>query len=320
MVNASCWDDADRHAPSEYFWLADPTVRSWVNRRITGDPSVWPIPWFRGRAAARLPFGRALSIGCGRGPLERDLVRSGITAKATGVDLTLAPVAFARRAAIEEGLGDRIAYAQAEARSLLERERHWDAVFFHGSLHHFEDVPGILGRVRAALKPGGLLYLDEYVGRSRGDWRLGHLILPNLAYRTLPRAARRTHIVRSPVTDEDPTEQIASAAILPAVERFFRVLERRDYGGNLLLLVYPNLRRPGAGGPDPAVFSAAVERLLRWEDAMLRHPALARETSAHVVLWAEPRPEPLRPDGRSPLAGEHPPHECVGTPKGARPP
>jgi SAM-dependent methyltransferase len=260
-----------------------------VNRRITGDPSVWPIPWFRARAAARLPFGRALSIGCGTGPLERDLVRSGITAKATGVDVTLAPLAFARRAARAEGMRDRIAYAQAEARSLLEREKHWDAVFFHGSLHHFEDVPGILGRVRSALKPGGTLYLDEYVGRSRGDWRMRHLVLPNLAYRTLPRAARRTHIVRSPVTGEDPTEQIASADILPAVERFFRVVERRDYGGNLMLTAYPCLRRPGPGGVDPEVFSAAVRRLLRWEDALLRHPGISGEVSAHVVLWAEPR-------------------------------
>lgn len=220
-------------------------------------------------------------------------MRSGIAAKATGVDVTLGPLAFARRSARAEGMGDRIAYAQAEARSLLEREKHWDAVFFHGSLHHFEDVPGILGRVRSALKPGGVLYLDEYVGRSRGDWRMRHLILPNLAYWTLPRAARRTHIVRSPVTDEDPTEQIASAGILPAVERFFRVVERRDYGGNLLQIVYPNLRRPGSRGPGPAVFSAAVARLLRWEDAFLRYPGISGEVSAHVVLWAEPRPEPV---------------------------
>lgn len=286
----SCWDDADRHAPSEYFWLADPNVRARVNERITGDPSVWPIPWFRSRPeiAARLPFGRVLSVGCGTGGLERDLVRSGVASRAVGVDVAMAPLAAARRAAGAEGLRDRIAYASAEARTLLEREKHWDAVFFHGSLHHFDDVPGILARARSALKPAGILYLDEYAGRSRGHWRPWHLLVPNLAFRLLPRAVRRTRRVRSPVTDEDPTEQIASADILPAVRRFFRVLEQRDYGGNLLLLVYPNLRRP----PDPSAFPEAIERLLRWEDAMLRHPRIFGETSAHVVLWAQPRERP----------------------------
>jgi SAM-dependent methyltransferase len=182
---------------------------------------------------------------------------------------------------------------QARAEDLLTRER-WDAVFFHGSLHHFEDGAGTLERVARALKPQGILYLDEYVGRSRGDWRPWHLLIPNLVYWTLPGSVRRTRIIRSPVTDEDPTEQVCSADILPSMERFFRLLERKDYGGNLLLLIYPSLRRPGPGGSDRAVFHRAVSRLVALEDAMLRQPPWTREGSLHAVLWAEPLPADSR--------------------------
>ena len=287
----SCWDDAERHEPSELFWLSDPLVRAAVNRRVSGDASVWPIPWFRNRVADRLPFERVLSVGCGTGALERNLVQEGIASRVVGVDLAMGPLSRARQTARRSEVADRVLYVQARAEDLLTKG-HWDAVFFHGSLHHFEDVAGTLERVARSLKPRGVLYLDEYVGRSRGDWRPWHLLLPNLVYRTLPASVRRTHVVRSPVTDEDPTEQVRAADILPSVKRSFRLFERKDYGGNLLLLIYPSLRRPGPGGSDRAIFDGAVARLVALEDAMLRHPRWVPEGSMHAVLWAEPRPGP----------------------------
>ena len=283
----SCWDDTARHVPSELFWLTDPLVRAAVNRRVTGDPNVWPIAHFARRMRERLPFARALSVGCGAGALERGLVREGVVERIVGVDAVIAPVAEARRLAAAEGLSGRISYVAANAEDLLAPPDAWDAIFFHGALHHFEDVPATLERVRRALKPGGILYLDEYVGRSRGQWRLRDLLPPNLAYRLLPRAVRRTRIVRPPFDDADPTEQIDSSRILPSLASSFRILERRDYGGDLLLLVYPSLRRPGPGGPSREAFEDAVRRLIRLEDGLLRRPP-ARRRSAHAVIWAEP--------------------------------
>jgi SAM-dependent methyltransferase len=283
----SCWDDAARHVPSELFWLTDPLVRAAVNRRVTGDPDVWPIPWFAAQVRERLPFARALSVGCGTGALERALVREGVVERIVGVDAALVPLGQARRAAAAEGVGRRIAYVAGNAHNLLERPDAWDAVFFHGALHHFSDVAATLERVRRALKPDGLLYLDEYVGRSRADWRLRHLLWPNLVYRLLPRRVRRTRVVRPPFDDADPTEQVDSGSILPALASRFRILARRDYGGDLLLLVYGSLRRPGPGGPPREVVERAVRRLLRLEDRFLRRPP-ARRRSAHAVVWAEP--------------------------------
>jgi hypothetical protein len=97
---------------------------------------------------------------------------------------------------------------------------------------------------------------------------------------------RRTRVIRSPVNREDPTEAVASSAILPAITEHFRVLARRDYGGQLLAPIYPSLRRPDQpGGPSPEVFDRVVGGLLDREDRLL---ARGGESFQSVVV-AEPR-------------------------------
>ena len=253
------WDDVARHTASAGNWMADPLVRAAINRRVSGDPNVWPITALRQRCANRLPLGRCASIGCGVGGLERSLIEEGIARDIVGVDVSDAALDEARRIASERGMP--IHYVNADARAFLREHRGaLDAVFFHQSMHHFDRLDDLIDAVHGALRPSGLLYVDEYVGPSRDDWRWWKLIPANLAYRLMPRGARRPHLVRAPINREDPTEAIRSAEIVPAVERRFRVVDRRDYGGNLLAVVYPNLY------PTPA----AVARLIRLEDLLLR--------------------------------------------------
>jgi hypothetical protein len=72
------------------------------------------------------------------------------------------------------------------------------------------------------------------------------------------------------------------------LEAGFEILERRDYGGNLLWILYPNLRRPSQGA-DPADFEKAVSFLLDVEDVLLAHPRLTRTRSHFTVILARPR-------------------------------
>ena len=289
------WDEVAHHvgtAHLERFWMTHPAVRLRINRRISGDPHLWPIQWLARQLAGRIPLGNSLSVGCGTGNLERDLVAKGITRRIVGIDVAEAPLAHARQLAREAGLDGAIEYLRADAWSLLPEvtERGgFDSIFFHHSLHHFERPADLLGLARRTLIPGGVLYLDEYVGPSMADWSPRRLLLPNLAYRALPRALRHERTVPAPSNPDDPTESIASAEIMAGVERWFRVLERRDYGGNLLLLVYPELVRPGEApdGPTPEAFDRAVERLLDQEELLLR---LRLTRSFHTVVLAEPLP------------------------------
>lgn len=256
------WSDLRRHDNWEAMWLGHPAVRAWINRRVSGDPSLWPIACLRQILPGRLPLARALSVGCGVGNLERSLLDLGFVSSVTGIDESPEAIEEARHRAAEAGFADRVRYVAGDARAALSAERRLDAVFFHGSLHHFEHVGELLENVRAALKPGGVLYLDEYIGPSRDEWTLGLLARLNLVYRLLPRGSRRTRLVRAPVDREDPTEARESSRIPREVASRFRVLARRDYGGNLGHVIYPNLLRPGEA------FEQAVAQLLRREDLL----------------------------------------------------
>ena len=282
----SYWSDPGKHGWDE-LWQNHPAVRAWINRRVTGDPEKWPIEWLPRVVPDRLPFRRAVSIGCGLGNLERSLVELGVAVRVTGVDASVEAVGQAWSAASAAGLTDRISYVAADAWTFLAATRGLDAVLFHSSLHHFDRLADFLGLVRAALSPRGILYLDEYVGPARGEWTWRHLLRWNRLYRGLPAAVRRTRVIRRPINREDPTEAIESSGILPAVERHFRVLARRDYGGNLLAPIYPSLRRPDqAEGPSRAAFDGAVEFLLEREERMLGGDP---GSSFHAVVVAEPR-------------------------------
>jgi len=288
------WNDVEHHLGEarDGFWMAHPDVRARINSAVSGDPACWPTQWFRHRFADRLPLGRALSIGCGTGGLERDLVRQGIVLHVTGIDLAAEPLAYARAAAEAEGAGGAITYLEVDAREHLRRSADLDGIFFHAALHHFDRLPELLGLARRALRPGGLLYLDEFVGPSMHEWGPRLLLLPNLFYRLLPNSVRRTHLIRTPRNPDDPTEAVCAGEILAAVDEHFEVLERRDYGGNLVALIYPSLRRPGTGpgAPAPEEFDQAVRFLLDREAMLLRYPRITRAGSFHTVLVARPRP------------------------------
>jgi SAM-dependent methyltransferase len=287
------WNDLDHHLGKERlgnFWMDHPRVRAYVNESISGSAERWPTDWFRDAFAARLPVGEALVLGCGTGALERDLVGKGIASRAIGIDVVEEPLAFAREAASRAGLADRIDYRRADARAFLEAlAEPAEAIFFQASLHHFDDVPGLLALVRSRFEPGGLLYLDEYVGPSMSSWRWWRLAPQNVAYYLLPQKLRRSRLVRAPRNPDDPTESVDSGRILDAVHRGFRVLERRDYGGNLLAYLFPNLAKPGTGrrDPTPAEFDRAVERLITLEKKLLASPWLPESASYHTVLVAE---------------------------------
>jgi hypothetical protein len=97
-------------------------------------------------------------------------------------------------------------------------------------------------------------------------------------------------LIRAPINRQDPTEAINSSQILDSVEKHFDILERRDYGGTLVSVIYPNLRRPNESpGSDPEEFDRAITFLLDLEEWCLRHPRLTRARPYYTAAIAVPR-------------------------------
>jgi SAM-dependent methyltransferase len=219
--------------------MHEPVVRRYINESISGSPDCWPIDWLARFLGGRC-FRRAVSLGCGEGALERDLVTKGICAHVLGVDVSLEAIELARSAAERTG-ATSLAYATGDLNRLALPPNSYEAAFFHQSLHHVEQLDHCLSTVATSLEPDGFLYVDEYVGPSRGMWSRELLNDASAVFDRLPRSVRRSRRLGLPVDWRDPTEAIASAEIPGALARHYVVRHRRDYGGNLLAVIYPHL-------------------------------------------------------------------------------
>jgi hypothetical protein len=88
----------DRTGPRPRSWLEHPTIIECVNRRVSGDPKVSTLWWFKNKYFQR-PVDLALSLGCGFGGVERFGVQSGVARKFHGNDLSEGAILKAREAA-----------------------------------------------------------------------------------------------------------------------------------------------------------------------------------------------------------------------------
>jgi SAM-dependent methyltransferase len=258
------WGAGAPGEPEDRYWGAQPLVRRAINRRVTGDPNRWPMEWFAEKyVPAALPLG--LSVGCGTGLLERDVFLKGICERVEGVDFSPEAIVEARREAEEGGLGRRLSYRVEDINAIRLSRASYDIVFFHGSLHHIRNVERVLEEVHAALKPGGLLFLDEYMGPSRSEWREAEWGFARSAFDALPEELKNRPELAIPLPMDDPSESVRSSAILPAVRRLFGILEDRPYGGNILWFVFPclDIARLREDRTD------ALSRLIALEDHLL---------------------------------------------------
>jgi SAM-dependent methyltransferase len=217
--------------------MHEAAVREYINESVTGSPHVWPTDWLQSRV--RSPFQAAVSLGCGEGALERDLLSKGLCASILGIDLSTEALKLARARA--QGLTG-VRYEQGDLNALNLARAAFDAAFFHQSLHHVEDLDSCLSVTASALKPGALVYLDEYVGPSRGEWSFDRIAEASRIFERLPASVKRSRRLELPVDWRDPTEAVRSSEILAAVSRHFQVIERHDYGGNFLTVIHPHLR------------------------------------------------------------------------------
>ncbi|MFN2634514.1 MAG: class I SAM-dependent methyltransferase [Thermoanaerobaculia bacterium] len=261
------WDDGAPGEPENHYWGAQPLVRRAINRRVTGDPNRWPMEWFARRYAPR-PLDSGLSVGCGPGLLERDVIEKGICRAVEGIDFSPEAIEQARQGAQEANLSRVLEYRVGDVNALHLREEAYDIVFFHGSLHHLRSVERALAQVRGALKPGGLLYLDEYMGPSRTEWQDADWSFARSAFDALPGELKNRRELMVPIPMDDPLESIRSSAILPEVRRLFRIVEDRPYGGNILWFVFPCLDMARLREDK----TEALSRLISLEDHLLdRH-------------------------------------------------
>lgn len=277
-------------------WLQHPVCLEAVNRRISGDPDVSIAAYYRDRYAPT-PFERCLVLGCGHGHFERGGIESGLGLHFDACDLSEGAIARAREQAVADGHADKITYSVVDLNVATLPPATYDAIFAPSSAHHVFNLEHFYRQCRSALKPGGLFFLNEYIGPSRFQTPPHVVALINDIRRTWPERYRYNlftndgsligdYVPSPPEHFEkyDPSEAVRSGELVNALKLYFDIVDLRSYGGALQQMLFHGV----AGNFD---------RTNESDVAMLRTIALLEEAleqagtlqSDHAVIVAKPK-------------------------------
>lgn len=260
--------------------------------RASGVASRSPADYVAGKYLADRTGVIAVSLGCGGGSREARWARTGRFASIVGYDISESWIATARSMAESEQLDAVLRFEVADACELDLPSDSVDAVIFEDALHHLAPIDVVLDRARMWLRPGGYLFVNEYVGPRRFQFTDRQLeavngLLAALPYRLrtewksgqLRRKAVKPSILRMRLTD--PSEAIESDLIVPAIRQRFNVLEERAIGGTIVNLLLGEIAHHFVDGREPA--GRFLRLLFDFEDALIEAGEL---TSDHMLLVA----------------------------------
>jgi GT2 family glycosyltransferase/SAM-dependent methyltransferase len=276
------------------YWMANPMVRDCVNFRASGDSATdcyARLSRLLAEMGWSLPAGLAISLCCGGGELERGLAQLGIAEKIIGYDLSEPAIRKARAAATSAEL-DHLVYEVRDLEHDGLAKTNVDLVFAHSAVHHISRLEALFDAVHAALRPGGIFHLNEYVGPDRFQWTDRQIVeindfferLPE-RYKRLPDGGLRSPMTRPRIEDmkkHDPSESVRSSEIERLVAERFHIVERRPLGGTLLHMGLHEI----AQNFDPAKDEdrAHLQRLIDREEQLMADQSIS---SDFLVLIAQ---------------------------------
>jgi len=260
-------------------WISVTKVARNVNWRATGSAGMDWLAHSESFMAHLLKPRVALSLGCGRGIIERIVRERNICQFVEGIDIAEGAVEQARQLAADGGLvGLEYRVADLNEESLPEEK--YDVVYAHAVLHHLFALEHVLEQVRRTLKPEGVFVLYEYVGPAQMQFPRKHLELADNLLRLIPEKYRvyvradadgtkdaAPRLALSQMNAADPSEAIRAPEILPLVASRFEIKHLRYLGGTVLLLVLNEI----AGNfkdEDPAAQSI-IESLVYLENMLV---------------------------------------------------
>jgi SAM-dependent methyltransferase len=245
-----------------------------------------------------------------------------------------------------------INYQVADLNSFALPVNTYDAIFAESALHHLSSLEDVFQRLRRALRPGGLLICNEYIGPARFQFPPEQVSAMNAALALLPLDYRRIHesspagslgtpapgrgwfihsagranralrrgleklgdgslwpAVRrktrealfrrfwSPdharykleiacasvrdVVDLDPSEAVRSDEIVALMQRDFKILEMKGYGGSILQFllggISQNFASPGSQS------KALLQMLFDIEDGLIGSGVLRNDFAVIVA-------------------------------------
>jgi SAM-dependent methyltransferase len=159
------WSQRDDSKGGREYYTFPPLVPYHIEA-VTGRMQPYSLTWLEDFLCdTYLPPGveRMISLCCGFGEVERYLAKRGLFRECIAYDIAPGAVAGARRLAAEAGIAT-IRYEQCDLNRAEFAAESAEIVWANGALHHIERLEHLVGQIHRALRPGGTLVADEYVG------------------------------------------------------------------------------------------------------------------------------------------------------------
>jgi SAM-dependent methyltransferase len=254
------------------FWQS-PVARAAINRRITGDPELGPETYFARRHGPAIVAPHAVSLRASDAKLEIALVEAGSCERVTGLDDEQSRVDGAA-GRVPEPLRDRIEF-QLGTIERWEPAGPLGAAVCRSFLHRRPDLESVLDRLAAMLAPGGLLFVEDFVGPARFQWTDAQLEAINRLLARLPdelltdltaKDGRRKRSVERPDPADwiaaNSSEAVRSDEILPALDARFERVEVFPYGGAVFHQLFSRIIGNFAARPELVGVVMEVDALL----------------------------------------------------------
>lgn len=268
------WSKVDASASDKNFYCF-PAIRSRSCRLIFGESDAVRRDWCQYWTVEKylkqhIPVEKCLSICCGFGEIERMLSRLNVARQIVGVDIAPGAISKARERAQAEGF-DNIEYRVADLNVESLPAEEYDIIWANGALHHIRELGLVVDKLKQALKPGGFLVCNEYVGPDYQQLSerqqeiinaVRHLLPHDL--RSLPPANMAPGVIeklksrfyrmfcpknagKNPIYSKlwnmpdvgyflstDPSECVRSSEIIPTLQQAFNTIDIRYFDGSIL--------------------------------------------------------------------------------------
>jgi len=238
-----------------------------------------------------LKFEHGLTLGCGAGRCERELLRNGVCRTFHGIDISEDAIAAAREIAKEQNLP--LTYEVADLNFLELPEKTFDLVVAQTCLHHILFLERVAEQVWRSLKADGYLWIHDFVGETQGQYDLKRISIMNQILAILPEKFRKNKITGRLVTEikrpepghlGSPFESIRSSEIVPVFQRWFTVEWKLEFDAFLRLVVPQGTRAAYLENEDT---KALFEILMLLDDLCIKEE-IVRPSGGQYLLCPKP--------------------------------
>lgn len=228
-------------------WWQSPYIIRHINRLVCGEdiPGVSQgLVQLLSSRVKNLPFKRGISVGAGTGQKEMRLIKQNIVERFDLYEYSEDRISQGMKIAVNQSLEEKVTFVHGDAFDLVSESEQYDFVHWNNSLHHMFDVRKAVVWSKKVLKPGGVFFMDDFIGASRFQWPVEQTelasrirkIFEGSKYITNRRngGVLSTNVAKPSIQkliEVDPSEAADSSRIVEAVYENFPNAEIRITGG-----------------------------------------------------------------------------------------